>query len=250
MKTLKSNRNRSSLFLILVFFSMSSLMSCTYPMLMVDSSLKNNIEEYDVKGKNALLNKKMLSFSNYTTTEVKRGIPRGGTWHLFKMTLNNTRHAFNFKLSDQSGMKSSVECLNRLTQKGFKILKNHVTIPLEHEDVFLSTMTINGEQWEMIISNVNNTEFPGRDRGGELVNVNTGRRILINHIRELEDVKEFIHTNIYGFEFIENGKSLAAVRTVNNGKVYLNKTIDKETEFIMANAVSALLLINELPDQL
>jgi len=218
-------------------------------MLIVDSSLKNNIQEYEVKGKNALMNKKMLSFANYTTTEVKRGIPKGGTWNLI-ITSSNKRHAFNFKLSDQKNMSSSVECLNSLNEKGFKLLKNHISIPLEHEDVFISTMTINGELWEMMINNVNNSEYARSDRNGELVHVDSGRRILIKHVRELENVKQFIATDIYGYEFIENGESLAAVRTVNNGKVYLNNTLDKETEFIMANAVSALLLINELPDQL
>lgn len=249
MKALKSNRNQSNLLLVLILFVTGSLTSCTYPMLMVDSSLKNNIQQYEVTGKNALMNKKMLSFSKFTTTEIKRGIPRGGAWHLF-LTLNNTRHAFNFKLTNQSGMTSSVESVNSLTQKGFKVLKNHVSIRLENEDVFVSSMIINEEQWEMVVYNVNNTEFHKDERDGELVHVESGRRILIRDIRELENVKEFIPTNIYGYEFIENGESLAAVRTVNKGKVYLNKSMDKETEFILANAVSALLLINELPDQL
>jgi hypothetical protein len=55
--------------------------------------------------------------------------------------------------------------------------------------------------------------------------------------------------DVYGYEFRLNGKTIGAVSTVNNGKVWLKNTLHPELKLVLASVSSGLMLRNSVREE-
>lgn len=48
-------------------------------------------------------------------------------------------------------------------------------------------------------------------------------------------------TKTFGFEMVQNGKSIGAVSVINNGKVWVDKNLSADMKLVVASIASALM---------
>ena len=56
--------------------------------------------------------------------------------------------------------------------------------------------------------------------------------------------------DIIGYEFLKDGKAVAAVELINNGRIWLHPSLDNEQKAAVAGASAYLLLAENLEDKL
>lgn len=243
--------------------------SCSPVRIAVEHQNWQKPEEYEVKGRQGILVKQRLSFGEYKTLTVKRSWTKGGdsftgwAWGkpgyedysaIIGMRYMDRKQALNFALSDAGGNESSVFCVNRAAAKDFVIGANptsKVNMLLEiggrgnTENIYLSKIFLKNENdpYEMMIDNIA-VQRDSKNWTG-VVAQSREKYYTIHPVYKTIGKNEKVYTMIagsIGFEIRNrDGIPIAAISTVDSGKVYLN-TKNVEERFLMANIASALLL--------
>jgi hypothetical protein len=226
--------------------------------------LNSNHQTWNVKGRNGILIKQKLSFGKYYTTSVKRSAIRkwtsaSGLMHVIWTEHMAGRQTIRFALCNGTDT-SDVQMLTNVSSRDLVIGTNPNSVPntvtsilrigTEKQQNNLSAVIYpaRGEEpWELFLDNTN-AELHRKDyigyvrRGQEYYSV-----IPVWKLAKKGKIRDMPFGSA-GFE-IRNDKdeTVAATSLMDNGKVYLAPTDEKEN-FLMASVCAALLLqsnINE-----
>jgi hypothetical protein len=169
------------------------------------------------------------------------------------------KQSVRFELTDAKQQQSAVFCVTRVKSFNFVMDKNpnsavgEVNSVLEIGDDWQNGYWVNiylkdsERPWEMVINNneaqrdrKNYTGFLALDKH-TYYTIRPVYKLISDKGKEVKTIAGSI-----GFEFLnKEGKAVAAVSTMNEGIVYLEKLPDSE-KFLLANACAALLLQQQI----
>ncbi len=233
--------NRSIILLVLGLITSS----CTIPRMSLSDDLASNADEYAVKGKQGWLIKQKLSFGDYVTDKVKRGWTSSYQTE-FVLRFQGAKEKLQFTSTAPDGSSTNVYCLAKITEKELPLLDYWFSVTLKQEDIFSGQIVARDGVWDFIVYNTNNRNA-FQDSNGVLKKDN--REIYISNVRTIEDKNSFLTKGlIYGYTLQENGRDLAAVETINNGRVFLRRDLSPDMRHLLQNMTAALLLRSNLSD--
>jgi hypothetical protein len=229
----------------------------------------NDKQEYSVKGRQGILIKQKLSFGEFKTATVKRSWTRGSSsfdgwvwrrpghddYYRVGTEYSNRKQTLRFDLTDNNANESSVFCITKAHSQDFVVgrsansLLNIVLDILRVEDAsdnmfFVKVYLKNDEQpWEMIIDN-EAAQAKSKTYTGVIAQ-SKDKYYTIHPVYKIAGKNDKLYTmpiGSVGYEIRnKDGKPLAAISTMDNGKVYL-KPMPAEEKFLLANICTALLL--------
>lgn len=251
------------------FATLIMLAGCAPGKMVVSEELKNNNDEYSVKGRNGTRIKQKVSFGEYATNSIKRSWTKGSStragigyyegarqeWvNLISTEYINKKQTILFNLVDGQ-QQSEVYCVSKFNAQDLEIGRNPNSILNIGMDVlgiggksssnyYVQIFTASGDErpWEMVIDNQLSQARP-KEYIGYLAKNKSSYYSIVPVTRLAQNGKTGnILAGSVGFEFRDmQGKAVAAVSLMNNGMVFLGKTT-KEERFLLANACTALLL--------
>jgi len=237
-----------------------SFTSCSPGKMSVSSTLKENHDEYPVKGRNGVMINQRLSFGEFTTAKVKRSWTKGSSMQMGFMDViwtsyEKKKQTFNFQLSDAAGNISDVYCITKLQSQDlnfgsnpnnlFNIMTDLLKMGGYKSDNTFGVEIYRGKDekpWQMFIDNISTQADPNNYTG--FLALSPSEYYSITPVTKMEVNGKSGNTLLgsIGFEFKDaKGNAVAAVSTLDNGMVFLGKTTTEE-RFLLANACAALLL--------
>lgn len=249
----------------------SLFIACSPAKIAVHDTAWNQKEELAVKGRNGFFIKEKLSFGEYKTTAVKRSWTKGSSWgfsapvaHDWVERLNiefvRRRQTVRFSLTDKHGNESEVTAFSRVRWTDLSI-GNNPNSPvniigdiLQIGDGGTNTYAVrifparNEQPWEMLIDN-NAAQRHAKTYTGLLARGKSDYYIITPVYKLLNKKGKAVSLPLggsVGFEFRKpGGETVAAVSLIDNGIVYFGDLSANE-KFLLANAVAALLLQQQL----
>jgi hypothetical protein len=243
--------------------------SCSPFELAVSDELKNNNDEYKVKGRNGILIKQKLSFGEYKTERVKRSWTKGSSTfagfgfgypgsqdytNIISTEYIRRKQTIFFSLSDNKQQVSEVYCTSWFDAREFTLGNNENSILNIVLDIlgkggsadskyYVQLYAAADERpWQMLIDN-QAAQAQAKSYTGVLAQ-DRNHYYTIVPVTSLEKNGKSgnILAGSVGFEFRDpQGRAVAAVSLMDNGMIFLGKTNQNE-RFILANACAALLL--------
>lgn len=201
-----------------------------------------------VKGRNGWMINQTLSFGPYQSGKVKRSWTSAPSFE-FVVRLAKAKQKFRFELADDQGNTSEVYMSGELKRKELPLFDGSMSLMLPDEDIFAGTIFVNdaAQPWEFYLEN------PNKETVLEKVNgkISKGQEtIQIEESRYISGGKKpHIGGQALAFKFVQNGKVLGVVEVINKGKVILDDSLSAEQKFVLANAASAILLRQNLMDE-
>lgn len=251
------------------------MLACAPAKIAIDDAAWNQKEELAVKGRNGFFIKEKLSFGEFKTTSVKRSWNKGSSWGFGAPVPNDWVERLNvefvrrkqtvrFSLADANGNESEVTAFSKVRWTDLSIGNNPNSVVniigdlLQVGDAGTNTYAVrifparNEQPWEMVIDN-NAAQRKAKTYTGLLAKSKSDYYI-IAPVYQLRN-KQGKAVNLplggsVGFEFRKpGGETVAAVSLIDNGVVYFNH-LSKNEKFLLANAAAALLLQQQLDQQL
>lgn len=246
-----------------------SVLGCKPVKIAVSDELKQNSDEYAVKGRQGLLIKQKLAFGEFRTNVVKRSWTKGSSMHtgfgfgypgrydqtnIFSIDYSNKRQTIFFSLQDGNQNASEVYCTSRFNARDFSLGNNPnsiLNIVLDvlgkggssEDNYYVQIYTAPNEKpWQMMIDNQAAQAQPKKYTG-----------VLAKDAHHFYTIKPVTKLDVggktgnmlggsSGFEFLnEKGIPAGAVSLIDNGIVVIGK-VSAEERFLLANACAALLL--------
>ncbi|HEV7351239.1 hypothetical protein [Telluribacter sp.] len=240
--------------LLFAFFA-AAFTACRTAEVAVTNDLKSGAAVYPVKGRQGFQIGQVLQFGDYTTSKVKRGwtfsysIP-------FVARFNGAREKLSFQQFGPGGRSAEVAFVSRFRDVDISPVREYFSLSTNYKNYFAGGIELSGskEGWEFIVHNVDGGRTLKNNTMGFVRSSSDGTRIDIVGIRELEGGSPMMTAmNVYGYEFRLDGKTIGAVSTVNNGKVWMKENIHPELKLVLASVSSGLMLrhnVEETHEQL
>lgn len=236
-----NSRHLLSCSILLVFLLVNA---CTVPKMLVPDDLATDAQIYPVEGRQGWMIKQKLSFGNYVTDKVKRGWTSSYSAG-FVLKFQGAKQKLFFASTAPNGDKTEVFCLNKVKEEELP-LGDWFSIPLSMEDVFSGSIVTGGDAWDFVVYNPNNRNALQASTG---LLRNGRQEISITEVNKMEGTNPALSQfMIYGYVLKENGKPIAAVETVNKGRVWLRNNLPDDKRHLLQNMAAALLLRADLND--
>lgn len=223
------------------------LTSCTTPNIIIDKTLTSQTAPMPVKGKQGWQINQIIEFGDYKTNKVKRGWT--STYNIpFVVKFTGAKEKLHYRQYGVNGTEAEVFCISKFTDHYVPVLGEYFGIPLKYEDHFAGTIydEKRNSPWDFIIYTPD---------GGTIHNTTTGyikngdTVIEIRGVREMENQKYLLKLDVYGYEFFLDGKSIGAVQTVNNGRVWIDSTLRDDIKLVLAGVSTGVLLRHDPKEQ-
>lgn len=229
-----------NLFFLLLF------MSCKTPDLLLSPELKRDTVSYEVRGRQGLMINQVLSFGPFKTSRVKRGWTQSYDIP-FVLRFQGSKERFSFTQFNADSLKAGVFCLGKLKSTELELVNDHFGIPIEYENTFTGSIVFAKTNfWDFVINNPDAGYGSGEYATGGFVRSNSGQIIEIKPVNRLENHKGLKNIDNYGFEFYIESSPVAAVSTMNRGKVWLRSGLSKEQMLVLSALCSAILIKSNL----
>ncbi len=214
------------------------------PAMMVNDSLKNEAQTYEVQGRQGWMVHQKLSFGPYQSEKVKRGwtfsydIP-------FLVQFQGAKEKLQFQINEGNHW-AEVYCLGKATVQDLPMLGEMFEVSLKDKEVFSGVIITDNaaKPWQFLVQK-NYNKLPANDFVGFMQQEN--KRI---DIREIQHTDRGTNTwgEPLGYEFTENEIVIGAVETLNKGKVIIKNNIPDDMKLLVASASAALLLRSNLQE--
>jgi len=258
----------------LFYFSLLSILtfySCSPVKIAISNPNWNEREELSVKGRQGFMLNQKLSFGEFTTNKVNRSWTKGSgwTWSIpvqndWVESLNQTyvqkKQTIRFSLKDSSNNESEVTAFSKANWTDITIGNNPYSVVNIIGDLLrigdngsnIFAVRIvpgkNQQPWEMVIDNnaaqINAKTYTGMLAKSKFDYYSIVPVYLLKNKQGKPVALPF--GGSVGYEFRNmSGKTVAAVSLIDRGLVYFDTT-DTDEKFLIANAIAALLLQEQL----
>lgn len=222
------------------------LTGCASTGMQLAEPLHHAAQPHQVEGRSGWWIDQQLRFGGFTAGPVRRGWTRGYDYP-FLVRFTGAREKLRFSVSDANGLEASVFCAGKLREQDLRLFREYFDISLRAKDHFVGTVGIAGTAapYDFQISDLELQQNPGYRamrgaiRGG-------GTSIELRSVWHLASGQRTWGTEPLGVEFLLDGRVVAAVETLNEGRVWLHDDLDREKRLVLASVASALLLRSEL----
>jgi hypothetical protein len=207
-----------------------------------------NAVEMKVKGRQGWQFNQVIRFGEFSTSKVKRGWTKGYDI-AFTLRFQKASEKLSYTQMMPDGRQADVLAVSRFKSTEYELIKGFLSYPIEREYTFAGTIIpvdSPRQSWEFIVvdpegSLVKNADC-GKAQGAD------GEVIYIHGIQQMEGMPKWMMGAYFGFEFIKDGQTIAAVSTVNNGKVWMKEGLPADTKLVVASLTSALLLRHDMSE--
>lgn len=231
---------------------------------------------FPVKGRQGFLINQKLKFGEYQTSKVRRSWTRGGntridllggTVHnpaypnLVSMDYADRDQSYYFQMNDGYGNASDVYAISEFHSRDLQIGDNPNSVVNILEDIFGGSgysdnlfylqLFLNKEMnpWQLVLDN-HAAQVRAEDYNGIFALNEEQYYVLkpVNRIKKKDGSSQKIVGSV-GYEIFDNkNRSVAAVSTVDGGKVFFH-TPNPDERFLMASLCAALLLQQDVSEE-
>jgi hypothetical protein len=262
---------RPALFTAFVFTL--TITACAPFKMAVHEDLQPAYDDYTVKGRQGILIKQKMSFGEFATDKVQRSWTKGNSsrsglgyidpnrqeWvNIIGTEYINRKQTVRYSLNN-GGLQSDVYCVSRFNAKDFNIGRSENSVLNIGLDLLgaggkssslyyvqIYTSSTDDRPWELALDNQESQGRPNKYVG--YLAKSRNEYYTLHPVSKVEMKGKTGNTlmGAVGFEFRnKEGKTLAAVSLIDNGRIYLGKTTAEE-RFLLANACTALLLQEQI----
>lgn len=209
--------------------------------LVLSPELQRNTEMH-VKGRQGWQFNQVIRFGNFSTSKVKRG------WTTsydvgFTLRFQKAQEKLSFTQLTPEGRQAEVLVVSRFQNTEYELLRGFLAYSLRYENTCAGSIIPSGNRdstWDFVVYNPEGNIEADPDCG--VASDNWGNKIHIRGIQQREGQPRWTMGANYGFEFVRDGHTVAAVSTINNGNVWMNDGLDANTRLVVAALSSALLV--------
>lgn len=226
-----------------------TLLSCSTREIKVSNDLKSNADVYRVSGNSGILINKKITFGNYHTSPVKRGVSTASEVTLFGLNKTSAEQTIKFTQHAPDGKSADIFAMNLYNNNQFDLLKGFEKYFTSFQNGFLAIITPDHSPkvWKLYISNDDSGtgSKTATDHGYAIDE--TGNEIKIIGTKYLANNNFLTNNNLtFGFEMVQDGQSIGAVSVLNNGNVWIRKDLPADMKLVVAGIASALMTKNNL----
>jgi hypothetical protein len=242
---MKLQMNLARLVAIVVFLCLCKN-AIAEPKPTIDSRLKRY--EMKVKGRQGWQIGQRIRYGKYETGKVQRSWLKSYDIPFF-IRFKGAGEKFSFIQNSPSIAGAEVLCANKFKSREVHLLGEYFFIPLQYENYLAGTVIqkAGAENWSFIIYNPGGDLFKAIKSAGFATNQTD--TISINALYGLEKQPKWMKKGmVSGFEMHYQGKAVAAVSLINNGRVWIDEKAPAEIRQVLASICTALLLRRETDD--
>jgi hypothetical protein len=224
--------------ILMATVALLALFSCKSPQITLSPDL--NAEAMSAKGRNGFTFGQTIEFGAYATSKVRRGWTQ--SYNIpFVLRFQGAKEKLSFVQYGPNGQLAQVSCVGRFKSIEVPLIGEYFGIPIEFSHFFAGNISISTMNWDFVVHNPNGDFLREKPSAGF---AQCGsNRIEIRAVRALEGQPHWMKKlTVYGHEFVLGGKTVGAVSTINNGKVWIDASLDAPTRTVIAALASGLLL--------
>ncbi len=232
------------IFLTLVI--MASLFSCKPAEIAIDPTLE--AKAMPVKGRQGLQIGQVIRYGEFKTDKVRRGWTKSYDVP-FVVRFRGAKEKMSFTQFGPDGQQAEVACISKFKSTEIMTVRDYFSVPIDIDNFFAGNITFGEERpnWDFILYNPNGDFL--REQASAGYAQNGTKRIDIQAIRGLKGQSGWLkEVTVAGHEFRYEGKVVGAVSTINNGKVWIDETLDAETKTVIAAVATGLLLRRDVEE--
>lgn len=257
---------------VAIFYSIAAY---AQPKISLTADLLREQEVLEVKGRQGFKFKERLSFGQFSTFRVDRSWTKGSTWTIgaSRMDLNvpdatniisydqiTRKQTFRFAAESPSGETADVYAATNVRYNELRFGEgngwNSFSLDMGNlfrnssNNLFYVQIYLDGspKPWQLMLDNGKSQTKPGKYIG-YLYGPNGVYYQLkpITHVEGKNGKSQKILFGSVGYEIMDaDGISIAAVSTIDKGKVYFNKGLRPSERFLMENLCAAILLQEQI----
>lgn len=183
-----------------------------------------------------------LRFGQYEIRNISRGWRTTSSWRIdiYGGATSSRKSSFEV-LNTASGEKTQARCVNNAKWQDLKdnVLGGELTWRFAGGVVYLAALERGEKRWELIMEQDNR----GWMLEGRLSDSKTS--LAVRGTRRLEG-SSWEFTEATGYIFSMNGRDVAAVETLNEGRIWVDAALSEELKDIISASSVALLLYGDL----
>lgn len=223
------------------------LTGCKTAQMAVAPALKNDSEPLSVKGRQGFQIGRQLSFGEYATGKVKQGWVKGYDIP-FLVRFQGMKERLSFHQFNEAGQLAEVYAVGKFRSTELPFLRDYFNIILKEKNHFAGTVILKAGQdvWEFLLYNPDG-EFLKDAKAGFVRN--NQEVIEVKGVTQLENGVN-LSSKFWGYEFIHLGKTIGAVETINNGKVWFKNDLPEDLKLVLASLSSSLLLRTNMEERI
>lgn len=219
--------------------------SCKTSDIKISDDLAGNSSPLHVKGNGGILINQKISFGDYHTSPIKRGLNSRTDYHILGIRHEKASQMVEFTQYMSSGKSADIVGSNNYNNKMFDLFKGLQTYADNFTNGFFGVIIPNDRVspvWQVLIENDNSgTSLKSETDDGVAMDDN-GNQIDIYGTKTLSNNNFLTNdANTFGFELFRKGKSIAAVSVVGNGKVWIDNNLTEADKIVVASLASILI---------
>ena len=158
-----------------------------------------------------------------------------------------TKEKISFTQYTPDSLSCSVLAVSKFLNYETDFLNGYMGFSYKFEDTFAGCIipgSNTANSWEFMVSDAD--LVLDKSAGCGIAKDKHENHIMIKGVTLLEGKAKWTAGQVWGFEFFEDGKSIAAVSTAGNGKVYLKNGLTPFMKLVISALSSSLLLRHDL----
>jgi hypothetical protein len=253
----------------------SSVKGFSQPKISLTADIWEKQEEWDVRGRQGFKFKERLSFGQFSTYKIDRSWTKESTWTIgaMRQTLDvpqgtnvisydhiNKKQTLRFAAVSPSGETADVYAASKVQYNELRFGEgngwNSFSVDMGNlfressNNLYYVQIYLDGSRqpWQLVLDNGKSQTKP-RKYVGYLYGPDGVYYQLkpITHIQGKNGKSQRIIAGSVGFEILDaDGVGIAAVSTLDNGKVYFSKGLRPQERFLMENLCAAILLQEQI----
>lgn len=230
---------------IFFLFAVVFYTACHTPNIAVSNDLQTNSSVLEAKGRQGLQFNQVIKFGDYTTSKVKRGWTKSREIN-FVARFQKAEQKLSFTQNTPDSKSAEVLAISQFKNTEIDLLKGFLSYSLEYKNSFAGVIIPNenpDNTWDFIVHNPDASLPKDADCG--IIRNQSGNSILIKGIKKIEGSKWAGLDNL-GFEFMQNGKSIGAVSTMNNGRVWIKNDLSADLKLVISSVATSLLVRHDI----
>ncbi|WP_196894823.1 hypothetical protein [Aureivirga marina] len=238
-------KNQLTITALILGFALFS--SCKTPNIVLSNDLKQETTIHEVSGRQGWQFNQIIRFGEFKTSKIKRGWNLGYNFP-FVVHFQGAKEKLRFEQITPDNQKAEVFCIGEFKSAEIPLLDDFFAISIHHEDYFAGSIKNEKLNWDFIIYEPDGGSWENTTTGEIVNNHNPKEKIILKAVKKIENQANWINIDVHGFEFIQDGKSIAAVSLLNNGRVWMHNTIDENTKLVVSSVMTGLLVRHSMSE--
>lgn len=226
---------------LILLFLCFTLIQCKLAEVIINEDLEQSANPMLVTGNNDLSFKdKVIAFGEFTTSKVHESLNEEKRKSGFmKISFESSEEKFSFTQFCQNEKCLQVECVSVYLNKEMPMFGEFFSYDLKSKNYFAGTLYCkNTFILRDFVVYFSDEVFKPKAKG--FVNYSPQQKIIIKPA--FISKSKMFQIDPEGYEFLLDDKTIAAVETINNGRVWMRPDLDEEMKLVLAGVSTALLL--------